>query len=177
MLSRPQVASVQPAAAACAGVAANMKRLFANSKLAAVRFPATVETPVTDGCVAYAAMKFTSDSWCRRPWPNSNQEAYGVSAEFFVCANSSRRAGFRPGMPAVRRGGILMAGRGSGRPTRVLRTDEVTNSSSSLPTCFERPLIRLPAACAAVSVPFNAELPFVGAASPGWKLYDSGLRN
>src|SRR5205085_9102032 len=98
----PHVASVQPADAAIAGVLANMNRLFASSACAAARLPAMVETPVTDGTVAYAAMKLTSDSWCRRPWPNSNQLAYGWSAEFLVFANSSFRAMFKPGMPSLR---------------------------------------------------------------------------
>src|SRR5262245_16706416 len=97
-------------------------------------------------------------------------------------------------MPSLRPRAILIAGRSSGRPTRVLRTDEVTNSSSSLPTCFERPLMRLPAASAAVNDPFipgrgmpvigsRAGAPdgktdaFVGTGSPGARLYDSGLRN
>ena len=98
---------------------------------------------VTDGCVPYAAMKLTSDSWCRRPWPNSNQ--FAVRRQRRVLGSARRAAGapsLRPGMPSLRPRAMLIAGRSSGRPTSVLRTDEVTNSSSSLPTCFDRPLIR-----------------------------------
>src|SRR3982750_37908 len=140
MLSRPQVASGHVAEAAIAGVFANMNRLFVSSAVAAARFALTVVAPVTDGWVPYAAMKLISDSWCLRPWPNSNHVAYGWNAEFLVWANSCLRAEFRLGMPSLRPRARLIAGRSSGRPTSVLRTDEVTNSSSSFPTCFDRPL-------------------------------------
>ena len=56
-------------------------------------------------------------------------------------------------MPSLRPRAMLMAARSSGRPTSVFRTEEVTNSSSSLPTSRLNPLMRLPAACAALSGP------------------------
>ena len=48
---------------------------------------------------------------------------------------------------------MLIAARSSGRPTSVFRTEEVTNSSSSLPTCRESPRMIAPAAAAAGSGP------------------------
>src|SRR5262249_61644835 len=78
-------------------------------------------------------------------------------------------------MPSLRPRAMLIAGRSRGRPTRLLRTEEVTNSSSSLPTCLTRPLISVPAACGAVNDPLVT--PLVGGGSPGARLYDSGLRN
>src|SRR5262249_3840582 len=74
---------------------------------------------------------------------------------------------------------MLIAGRSSGRPTRVLRTDEVTNSSSSLATCFDRPLISVPAACAALSDPFPVPggTPFTPRGSAAARLSDCRLTN
>ncbi|MCY1284044.1 hypothetical protein D9M70_329370 [compost metagenome] len=49
---------------------------------------------------------------------------------------------------------ILIAARSSGRPSRLLRSAPVTNSSISLPSWRVVPRTMAPAACSGVSVPF-----------------------
>ena len=79
-------------------------------------------------------MKLTSDSGCRMPSTKSAQLSYGRSAELLVSAKNSRRAAFSDGTPVSRPRAMLIAARSSGRPTRLLRSASVTNSSISLPT-------------------------------------------
>src|SRR2546423_10738924 len=122
---------------------------------AAARLAATVVAPVTLGCVAYAATKFGHDSGCLRPSLNSIQLAYGIIAESLVRVKNCFRATFSPGTPSLRPRAMLIAGRSSGRPTSVFRTEEVTNSSSSFPTWRTTHRLIEPAASAAVSVTGN----------------------
>ena len=65
---------------------------------------------------------------------------YGASWPSFVCAKICRRNSFSGGMPASRARVMLIVGRSSGRPSRLLRSVSVTNSSSSLPTWSDEPI-------------------------------------
>src|SRR4051794_1764395 len=117
---------------------------------AAARFSASVVAPVIDGWCPYAATKLIRDSGCLRCWPKSDQSVYGVSCPSFVLANNCRRRLLSGGTPASRARAMLIVARSRGRPSRLLRSVSVTNSSSSLPTWSDDPMTMLPAACSGV---------------------------
>ena len=62
-----------------------------------------------------------------------------------VCAKSCRRVSLSEGTPASRARAMLIEGRSSGRPSRLLRRVSVTNSSISLPVWSEEPSSTEPA--------------------------------
>ena len=66
-----------------------------------------------------------------------------------VFSKISRRASFSEGMPVSRARVMFSAARSSGRPTRLLRSAEVVNSSISLPVWRDMPRRMAPAAAAA----------------------------
>ena len=82
----------------------------------------------------------TSDCGCFRCWPKSDQLVYGASEASLVLALISRRTSFSGGMPSLRARAMLIAGRSSGRPSRLLRSVSVTNSSISLPVWSDEPI-------------------------------------
>jgi hypothetical protein len=98
-------------------------------------------------------MKFTTEIWCFRPSPKSTQLEYGCSALSLVCRWISLRKLFSDGTPASRARVMLIVGRSSGRPSRLLRSASATNSSSSLPIWSDMPMAIAPAACSGVYVP------------------------
>jgi hypothetical protein len=83
----------------------------------------------------------------------SAQLLYGFNAELFVSAKNCLRASFSDGTPASRARAMLIAARSSGRPSRLLRSAPVTNSSISLPTCRDMPRKTLPAAASGEEYP------------------------
>ena len=70
----------------------------------------------------------------------------------WLASKKSRRAAFSDGTPASRPRARLMVARSSGRPSRLLRSALVTNSSISLPTCRVMPRMMLPAATLSATV-------------------------
>ncbi|MCY1418252.1 hypothetical protein D9M71_338060 [compost metagenome] len=95
-------------------------------------------------------MKLISDAGCLRWAAKSAQLRYGLSWLSPVISKNSRRAWFSEGMPASRPRAMLIAGRSSGRPSRLLRSASVTNSSISLPSWRVRPRTMAPAASSGV---------------------------
>ena len=83
---------------------------------------------------------------------------YGDICASLVVAWICRRVPFSDGTPASRARAMFRAGRSSGRPSRLLRSVSVTNSSSSLPTCDEEPIATDPAAFSGVSGPADPPL-------------------
>ena len=69
-------------------------------------------------------------------------------------------------MPSERPRAMLIVAKSRGRPSRLLRSVSVTNSSSSLPTSSDIPMMMLPAASSEVSGPAVPPL-----------VYSGGLRN
>ena len=98
--------------------------------------------------------------------PKSTQLVYGWSCESLVRLKSWRRNTFSAGTPSERARAMLTVARSSGRPSRLFRSVSVVNSSSSLPTWSDMPMMMLPAASAADSLP-PAPL----------SVYDGGFRN
>ena len=135
---------------------------------AAARLAATVVAPVTVGCVAVGGDEVHERLGMPQAELELRTSCRTVEAPSrWVAAKNCFRATFSDGMPSLRPRAMLIAGRSSGRPTSVFRTEEVTNSSSSLPTWRTVPrtmLTRRPAAAVSgVPVPPS--------------LYRAGLRN
>ncbi len=97
-------------------------------------------------------MKLTTESGCFSPWPKSTQLVYGFSEDSPVSAYNWVRRLLSEGTPVSCPRAMLRAARSRGRPSTLLRSVLVTNSSSSAPTWSVMPMAMLPAACSGVSV-------------------------
>ena len=95
-------------------------------------------------------MKLISDSGCFRCCTKSTQLVYGFSwlSPVIVIEFAPRRV--EDGMPVSRPRAMLMVARSSGRPSRLLRSASVTNSSISLPSWRVVPRTMAPAASSGV---------------------------
>ncbi len=97
-------------------------------------------------------MKLTSDSGCFMCCEKSTQLVYGVSWLSPVISKNSARAAFSDGIPVSRPRARLMEARSSGRPSRLLRSASVLNSSMALPIWRVVPRTMAPAASSGVRV-------------------------
>src|SRR5438270_1802082 len=66
-----------------------------------LRPPRSTLFPYTTLFRSYAAMKFVSDSKCRRASPNSNQFPYGCSAASWVAVKTCWRIWLSGGIPSL----------------------------------------------------------------------------
>ena len=126
--------------------------------VAAARLPSTVVSLVMVGCVPYAATKFTSDAAWRSDMPKSFQSVYGrrmvlPEAPTMLPLNNWRRTSLSGAMPSLRARVMFRVARSRGRPTRLLRSASVTNSSISSPRWFTMPRMTAPAPALASSTP------------------------